>query len=299
MFKDIIHIAWFQGAENTPPLVQMCLNRWARLNPDYDVRIYDLEDTLSILSATNIDLAYFLKNYNPNMAMCDNPDFDSSLPALSELLRVWLLKTLGGVWADATTFPVIPLADWLPTYQKSGFFCFDGHQRPIEIGCWFLYAKPDNALVCSWWQEVESYWAAPRTHSEFAPDLYSVDFSGYTDKSLFIQNNIKPYFWLHYLFSFMIRNDEVADRLFREVKMLPSAHAHAVQFRTISNPCIRIDKLKRLAQRSPVQKLNRYKTDLHPIWIELDSVKFSQRLFSTRFKSSHLTRSIYKRIFQR
>ena len=45
--------------------------------------------------------------------------------ALSEIIRIELLKTYGGLWIDATTFCNKPLDRWLPEYIDHGFFAFE------------------------------------------------------------------------------------------------------------------------------------------------------------------------------
>src|ERR1700757_4272381 len=101
----VIYSAWLQGAARAPAIVQLCFTRWARLNPAYQLRVLEASDAAALLMAHNI------------------PPVPAQ--ALSDIIRIKLLLEHGGIWVDATLFPVVPLDAWLPGVMGGGeFFAF-------------------------------------------------------------------------------------------------------------------------------------------------------------------------------
>jgi mannosyltransferase OCH1-like enzyme len=109
----IIYSLWLQGEKEAPDVCRLCFDRWAALNPDYELRILDFNDVRRLLGDSSIP-------------------FYSMRPqaALSNVTRARLLLRRGGIWVDSTLFPLQPLDEWLPeTLQNTGFFAFE---RPGE-----------------------------------------------------------------------------------------------------------------------------------------------------------------------
>ena len=141
-----IWICWFQGEDHPrmPELNRNCIKRWRELNPDWKVNI------LSKKTIADYVPEYFeiIKN-SPNR----RPG------ACSDLVRILLLSKYGGVWADASVYPMIPLSDF---YDKivndTGFFTYRFSPRRVsrEVGdretvSWFICAdKPSHSLINAW-----------------------------------------------------------------------------------------------------------------------------------------------------
>jgi hypothetical protein len=91
----------------------------------------------------------------------DATGFDSSNDrvAFSERIRMALLETHGGVWADATVYCRRPLDSWLPARMGEGFFAFSKPAPARMVSSWFLAAHTDALLLRQWGQAVRSYWA--------------------------------------------------------------------------------------------------------------------------------------------
>lgn len=147
--------------------------------------------------------------------------------AYSDIVRVSLLSRYGGVWADATTFCSAPLDDWLPQSMQSGFFAF--YKQKTTIASWFLAAEKGNGLLREWEEYIARYW-------KFAK---------------------KPnrYFWVHYLFEYLIRNDSLARGVWDKVPRVSSDEPYAAQ------RCLKrggdVDCVKNiLASSTPVHKLD-------------------------------------------
>lgn len=77
----------------------------------------------------------------------------------SDLLRLLLLRTYGGVWMDATVLLTAEPGGWLP---KSKFFAFSRPSDPFLLSNWFLAADSDTYIVkqllsglCAYWRDHE------------------------------------------------------------------------------------------------------------------------------------------------
>ena len=102
----IIWQYWAQGYDNVPPVVRQCLDSIDKYATGY-----------TIVRLTDANLSDYL----------DLPDFVQQKRAVysraffSDLLRLMLLKTYGGVWLDATIFLSKPLPE---EYLDYPFFVF-------------------------------------------------------------------------------------------------------------------------------------------------------------------------------
>ena len=110
MIKDI-YILWFQGFNNAPEIVKLCLQSWKYHNPDWN--IIELDETV-------------LKNYI-NIEKYSH----INLTALSDIVRLFILNKYGGLWIDATTVCKMPLTNWLIDNLKAGFFTFYWPKKTI------------------------------------------------------------------------------------------------------------------------------------------------------------------------
>ncbi len=208
--NKIIWVLWFQGWETAPWLVRKCLASWQVHNPGWDVRALDAR-TLQVY----IEL----------------PDFDGRTigpAALSDIIRIGLLREYGGVWVDATVVCHRPLDAWLPAVMDEGFFAFDRPAPDRLLSSWFLAAAEDNAIVARWHAATLDYW---RRHQ-------SAD----------------TYFWFHYLFGTIHdRHPEVRDSWDR-VPRISADGPHALQMAgLLLDNAAKIDAL--LDDLPPVSKL--------------------------------------------
>ncbi len=157
---------WLQGWDEAPEIARACRATWEALNPTWSFEpltsqsLNRLLDEATLAAITGRDLP---------------PE------ALSDIVRIELLKRYGGVWADATTYCLLPLDTWLPAAATSGFFAFAQPGPDRMISTWFLAAARGNALVERWAARTRAYWAgrAERDH----------------------------YFWFHYLFAACYESD--------------------------------------------------------------------------------------------
>ncbi len=146
-----IWIYWAQGEAAAPYLVQRCIESWRRDNPGWALRLLDdgVWETLPALE--------WLRSRN-----------DIGLQHRADLLRLELLATHGGVWADATLFCNRPLDDWLAAWLDDDFFAFASIKRDRRINNWFLAGGPDSRLLKAWHAAVVAFWRQHR----FPPQGY-------------------------------------------------------------------------------------------------------------------------------
>ena len=168
MLPKIIWWLWFQGSAEAPELVRACGASWRRHNPDWTIR-YLSRDTL----IRYLDPSPDLKSI-----------FDKNLPlqALSNVLRIELLSRFGGVWADATTYCLRPLNDWVDHATRTGFFAFARPAPDRMLSNWFIAAEPGSYIVDVWRKKTSTYWSNRQERHH--------------------------YFWHHYLFADAYETDE-------------------------------------------------------------------------------------------
>ncbi len=197
-FPKIIYILWLQGRENAPELVRINFERWARLNPDYELVVLDKTTAQPYLADFSIDV----NKLTPQ--------------AFSDILRVRLLAETGGVWTDASVYPMTPLSKWLePRMAKDTFFAYERLNRYHQpVDSWFLAAHKGCPFVKKWDDMIARYWFMEREAMVEYPDTetppafyYPTDVNkemGLTDMT---PTPRYPYFWLHHLFAYLLRED--------------------------------------------------------------------------------------------
>jgi len=139
-----IWMYWRQGWEMAPPLVRACAESWRRLNPAWRV---------TTLTAQALREDPELVGKMPAVAGKALPD-----EALSDVIRLHLLDRHGGIWADATTYCMKPLDDWIPEVLSSGFFAFDRPGPWRMLSTWFLAADAPCPIVHLWRLAADRYW---------------------------------------------------------------------------------------------------------------------------------------------
>jgi hypothetical protein len=177
--NKIIWMCWFQGEtdKNMPLLNQECIKRWKTLNPDWEVKV---------LSYDNI------AEYCPEFFKIKGKHGKTHPHAKqANLLRFLLLSKYGGVWTDASVYPMKPLSEFYDQIvNETEFFSFrflprftdnDGIR---EIETWFLVAKsPHNYLIDKWLENYIKFYTTHgpkawkpfyRTHM-ILNDLYDTD----------------------------------------------------------------------------------------------------------------------------
>ena len=93
-----IWMLWEQGWDKAPPLVRLCRDAVVQLNSaTWNIVLLDRAALSQWIDPEVLTAAYKIKSTNP-----------------SDLVRFYLLSTLGGVWLDATILCTMPLDAWIP-----------------------------------------------------------------------------------------------------------------------------------------------------------------------------------------
>lgn len=227
----VIYSLWLQGLQNAPDLVHLNFERWARLNPNYKVEIFDRERVEDLLH----DFPLGIDRLSPQ--------------ALSDVVRARVLSSNGGIWVDASVLPTSPLDNWLPALMtSSGFFAFEkpGLDRPLSS--WFLAATKDNLIMQKWYDSVERYWSVDRILYDGIPSNPSVAVDTWPDQF--------PYFWFHYLFQSLMDCDVKFSEAWAECKKRSADAPHALQAALAQDPQLELPQIAELAAGAPVHKLN-------------------------------------------
>jgi hypothetical protein len=148
----VIWMLWLQGWDRAPELVLACAETWRRCNPTWQVRLEDATTLADVLPASAFDHVT-----------------GKSLEheAFSDVVRLELLARYGGVWADATTYCLEPLDDWLVPRMSAGFFAF---ARPVPdriLASWFLAAVQGSVVVQRWREATRDYWATRTSRDHY------------------------------------------------------------------------------------------------------------------------------------
>lgn len=212
-------IYWDSGEENAPELVRHCIASWRRHNPGWDIRVLSAET-----AAQAVDLAF-----NPS---------EVPIQSYADLLRLRLLKRHGGVWADATTFCLAPLDNWLPITAQRGFFAFTwtktdawftwpGMRRSMTN--WFLASEPNGCFISLWEKACFAYW----------------------------EGRTKPhnYYWPHVMIDYLYLTNRSFRRAFDDIPRISSYGPHLVHDAVTHN--MNTEEVAALLQSGalPVQKL--------------------------------------------
>ena len=245
---------WFQGISEAPHIVQKCLRSWQDKNPSWEFITLDEKSVLEF-----VDFERILKE-NRRLV---------SKQALSDIIRINLLKKYGGVWVDATCLCLRPLDDWVYSYLKEGFFAFDrpGVDRPIAS--WFLASTNDCSLTHQYCDEVNRYWTAHRfsnqnnavgqlIRSKIQRRMQNLPYDSKKFKFLF--NLTKwgrffPYYWFHYLFSQVLDTDKTCEETWNKTPKLSADIPHRAQRIGLSKLMDDLTKEQIALSSAPLYKL--------------------------------------------
>ena len=105
-YDDCIWIAWFQGLEKAPPLVQHCVKSIQQNANGHKVIIITEKNIFDFVQFPD----YIIQKYKAKIL---------TMQQLSNMLRMSLIYKYGGVWIDATMLATAPLS---PAIFNSEFY---------------------------------------------------------------------------------------------------------------------------------------------------------------------------------
>lgn len=131
---------WDSSEIGKPEIISLCA----------ESQIAAFGSKMKILSPK--DLPQFVQNRSVLEAQ---DRYEISKTQFSDLLRLSLLESHGGLWLDATAFitrtPDTRLFD-------SGLFLFLRPNDPFRISSWCIYSRPQNYLIRLWLKALLKFW---------------------------------------------------------------------------------------------------------------------------------------------
>ncbi|WP_460081851.1 capsular polysaccharide synthesis protein [Roseibium sp. LAB1] len=205
-----IYIFWDTGIDIAPEICKFCAESWKLHNPNWKVIILNKDIAENILPRSA---------FPPDMAVSH----------YSDLLRIKLLATHGGVWVDSTCLCTKPLDDWLPmVFAQTEFFAFHRPGEDREVSSWFLAASPGAIIPQVWLKNSLAFWQG-RTKLP------------------------RAYFWFHYMFEYSIWTSLRFRKAWKDVPKLSATPPHRLQ-RTLVRNALTVEDLE-VIKYTPVHKL--------------------------------------------
>ncbi|WP_417456436.1 capsular polysaccharide synthesis protein [Kordiimonas sp.] len=220
VFPKTIWMVWLQGEQAAPSLVQQCIKSWRVHNPSWVINVLNQED---------VDQLWDTEQERTAASKM-------SAAALSDWVRLKLLMTRGGVWADATLLCKTSLDSWLPMFLSAGFFACSSPAPDRPIASWFLAAVPKHYIVHKWYQAALSLWSHERLEKadgvaeagKFVGDAVTEPFAWRT-RPFWQTLTSAPYFWCHYLFDFLLQHDARYAEIWAKAPKLSANPTHVMQ----------------------------------------------------------------------
>ena len=246
-----IWILWSQGLSEAPFIVRKCIDSWIKANPTWDVVILD-SDCLS--KYIRLDLP-------------EKKVLSLSLSHQSDLVRLALLSEYGGVWADATTFCMKPLDDWIDDCSASGFFAFYKPGRDRILSSWFIASEKGCPIVSKLYENLASFWIKNEFRKLTRLQIGAI---GILSRVL-IRNEkatkywftpivtkllrVYPYYVFHYLFERLVSTDPESQIIWKNTKKLSADGPHIIQQNGLFSPLTKSIKKQIDDKHIPLYKL--------------------------------------------
>lgn len=220
-----IWILWYQGLSEAPFIVRKCVDSWIRENPTWDIVILD-SDCLS--QYIRLDLPE-----KKVTSLC--------LAHQSDLVRLALLSKYGGVWADATTFCMKPLNNWIDDCTTSGFFAFYKPSRYRILSNWFIASEKNSPIVSKLYKNLTLFWMKndikeqTNLQRKVTRRLFKIlNRNEKTAKYWLTPIVIKllreyPYYVFHFLFERLISTDPESQTIWKNTKKLSAKDPQAIK----------------------------------------------------------------------
>tara|TARA_B110000211_G_C14089961_1_gene558495 strand:- start:5476 stop:6306 length:831 start_codon:yes stop_codon:yes gene_type:complete len=251
--NKIIWSYWHQGLDGAPAVVKPCINQWVNLNPDWELRFIDQDSMYDFIEPLGIDKETLAK---------------IPLAVSSDLFKLQLLIKYGGVWVDATTFPIVPLDDWLTDKMGAGYFFFYKPGRDRLISTWFIASEKNNITLKLLYRNLIKYWNTNTFKNLSNPRSPSVTFlSKFVNRNLLLTKlwfsplftnilRLTPYFVTHYMFYKVISDNKSLRHNFQLIPKVLADPSHSFKNDILMEPLL-LD-LKELvdSRKVPVIKLS-------------------------------------------
>lgn len=182
---------WLQGEEQAPPIVKSCFQS---MRKHIDLPLLVLDDKTVFDWITLPD--HIMEKWKKGLITRTH---------FSDICRVELLYEHGGIWADATDFFTSSIPE--PILKQELFMFMAGTNIKLGgthafIQSCFIRARKGNPLLGMWREFLFHYWEK--------------------------EDRLLDYFTLHFLFRFLVENNEEASALFANMPKINQDPTHVL-----------------------------------------------------------------------
>lgn len=157
VLNKTIWLLWLQGWNDSSCswLAKQVAESWSSNNPDWKIEYVTLDN---------------LKNYVNDIDYIYDKSKTITNAALSDIIRLSLLKNHGGVWADSTLLCMQPLDHWInEAIACTGTWMYHGNGADMimTIGSskfnygpasWFIVSVVNSPILVNWKKACDEYW---------------------------------------------------------------------------------------------------------------------------------------------
>ncbi len=191
-----VWICWFQGMESAPVLVQNCYQSLKENLTDRELILITSENMADYVQFPDFIMDKWKKGQITHTHMTD-------------LLRLELLITYGGMWVDATVYCTSKRKDISNFYFDSDLFLYqclkpgrDGHSN--YVSSWLMSAKSNNKLLMAARYLCYEYWKENKEMIDYflLHDFMSIVLEYYPEEwnNIIPRDNATPHILLLRLF---------------------------------------------------------------------------------------------------
>lgn len=216
-YKDKIWVLWWQGIENAPELIKICMNNKKKYIKDREIIILTKDNLKKYVQLPG----YILDKFNSG---------GGTIQQLSDIIRVYLMYYYGGVWMDATIFMKRDLDNEIFDYDFYTIKRKKLDEQFISEYRWtgfFLVSKSKNMLFKYLLNMQYAYWKR--------------------------YNIIVDYLLLDYFIDYLYNNHIEIKKM---IDSIPINNIHVDDLLPIRNDIYEENKLKRIQENTYLYKLN-------------------------------------------
>ena len=216
-YKDKVWVLWWQGMENAPELIKICMSNKKKYIKDREI---------IILTKDNLKKYVQLPEYLLEKFKCGG----GSIQHLSDIIRIYLIYYYGGVWMDATIFMNKDLDSEIFDYDFYTIKRKKLDERFISEYRWtsfFLVSKPQNILFKYLLNMQYAYWKR--------------------------YNIVIDYLLLDYFIDYLYNNHTEIKNM---IDSVPINNIHVDDLLPIRNDIYEKNKLKKIQESTYLYKLN-------------------------------------------
>jgi len=152
--NENVWICWFQGLDNAPNIIKICINSIFKHLNDKKIHIITEKNYSDYVKIPE----YIIKKWKQGVI---------SYAHFSDILRTELLVEYGGLWVDATTYMTGEIPKII--YKEPLFLLEFKCREDITIlkNSWFIYAQKNNRTLKIVRDLLYQYWLREKNLSEY------------------------------------------------------------------------------------------------------------------------------------